>query len=447
MPTCSVILRLAFALALAAGLPSAIAQSRFSIRGTVADATGAAVSAAGIELQSPAGFPVAHTLSTATGEFDLPGIPAGSYILSIPAINGFAPQNLPLRISASISSLKIKLSLESVAQTVDVGNAQPLSPEAADNKDAVALSGNDLQKLPVFDQDYIAALTPFLDPESVSSDGVTVLVDGVEMKGSTVSPSAITEVLTNSDPYSAEFGRPGRGHINIITKPGSPDFHGTLNFIARDAIFNAKLFFAPPFGRRSSAASTKVASLATAATPPFCFPATAARMTPPSPYTPLGRKASSPPTSRLRAATRRSRSASATTSPPLIDSPSDTTPSTAHVMTSNSLRPKRITLRSLNLGLTSSTTPTTPTTSGVSAHRSSSNPPLPWRAANCNSVSVTSFSARRHLASAEDQRGSCSISLPCNLEQIPGGCRGKLVWQAPLALRLPDPIHHKKIDF
>lgn len=160
-------------------------------------------------------------------------------------MNGFAAQSFPLRISGSISSLKIKLSLESVAQTVDVGNAQPLSTEAADNKDAVTLSGNDLQKLPVFDQDYIAALTPFLDPGSVSSGGVTILVDGVEMKASTVSPSAIAEVRINSDPYSAEFSRPGRGRINIITKPGSPEFHGTLNFITRDATFNAKNYFAP----------------------------------------------------------------------------------------------------------------------------------------------------------------------------------------------------------
>ena len=241
----SVILRLSLALVFLVGLTSAVAQSRFSIHGTVTDTTGAAVSAAGVELQSTTGSPVAQALSTATGSFDLLNVPADSYILSIPAANGFAAQSLPLRVSSSISSLKIKLSPESISQTVNVGNAPPLSTEAADNKDAGTLSGNDLQKIPVFDQDYITALTPFLDPGSVSAGGVTILVDGVEMKGSTVSPSAIAEVRINSDPYSAEFGRPGRGRINIITKPGSPEFHGTLNFIARDAIFNAKNYFAP----------------------------------------------------------------------------------------------------------------------------------------------------------------------------------------------------------
>jgi hypothetical protein len=239
------ILRIAFALALVAGLTSAVAQSGFSIRGTVTDTTGAAVSGSSLELQSTTGSPIAQTLSTATGNFDLPDVPAGSYILSIPAANGFAAQSRPLRISASLSSLKIKLSPESVAQTIDVGNAPSLSTEAADNKDAVTVSGNDLQKLPVFDQDYVAALTPFLDSGSVSSGGATILVDGVEMKSSTVSPSAIAEVRINSDPYSAEFGRPGRGRINIITKPGSAEFHGTLDFIDRDAIFNAKNYFAP----------------------------------------------------------------------------------------------------------------------------------------------------------------------------------------------------------
>lgn len=217
------ILRVVMSLAFVAGLTSAVAQSRFSIRGTVTDTTGAAVSGASIELQSTTGAPIAQTLSTEMGVFDLSGVSGGSYILSIPEANGFAAQRLPLHISASISSLKIKLSLENFTQTVEVGNAQPLSTEAADNKNAVTLSGNDLQKLPVFDQDYIATLTPFLDPGSVSSGGVSILVDGVEMKGSTVSPSAIAEVRINSDPYSAEFGRPGRGRINIITKPGSSE--------------------------------------------------------------------------------------------------------------------------------------------------------------------------------------------------------------------------------
>src|SRR5665213_2671560 len=116
----SVILRIPIALVLLVSLTTAVAQSRFSIHGTVTDTTGAAVSAVSVELQTTTGSPIAQTLSTATGEFAIPNIPGGSYILSIPAANGFAAQSLPLRISASLPTLKIKLSLEGVSQTVNV---------------------------------------------------------------------------------------------------------------------------------------------------------------------------------------------------------------------------------------------------------------------------------------------------------------------------------------
>lgn len=234
-----------FALILMLGLLPGMAQSRFSIHGTVIDKTGVAVSGIQVQLEGGNGLVVVQTLSSEVGEFDLAGVAAGSYGLFVPAGNGFAALRLPLRVTASIPDLRIKLALEAVIQAVDVGNDQPLSTDSTANTDTVSLAGRTLQKLPVFDQDYVGALTPFLDPGSISSGGVSIVVDGVEMKGAMVSPSAIAEVRVNNDPYSAEFSSPGRGRMEIITKPDSSDYHGTLNFIARDATFNARNYFAP----------------------------------------------------------------------------------------------------------------------------------------------------------------------------------------------------------
>jgi hypothetical protein len=58
-------------------------------------------------------------------------------------------------------------------------------------------------------------------------------------------PQRFRKSVVNNDPYSAEFTRPGRGRIEITTKPGFPNFHGEANFIFRDAIFNAKNYFSP----------------------------------------------------------------------------------------------------------------------------------------------------------------------------------------------------------
>ncbi len=65
----------------------------------------------------------------------------------------------------------------------------------------------------------------------MATGGVTLIVDGVEANSAGVSASAIQELKINQNPYTAEFSRPGRGRIEIITKPGSTD--GAFNFLFR----------------------------------------------------------------------------------------------------------------------------------------------------------------------------------------------------------------------
>ncbi|HMB82329.1 MAG TPA: hypothetical protein VKI43_19770, partial [Vicinamibacterales bacterium] len=57
----------------------------------------------------------------------------------------------------------------------------------------------------------------------------------------------------NQDPYSAEYSRPGRGRVEILTKPGTQQYHGDLNTIFRDSSVNARNAFSatqPPEQRR-----------------------------------------------------------------------------------------------------------------------------------------------------------------------------------------------------
>ena len=80
-----------------------------------------------------------------------------------------------------------------------------------------------------------------------------MIVDGLEATRAGVSASAIQEVKINQNPYSAEYSRPGRGRIEIITKPGSQEYHGTFNFLFRDYHLNAReplAIIRPPEQRR-----------------------------------------------------------------------------------------------------------------------------------------------------------------------------------------------------
>ncbi len=221
------------------------AQTAYSVRGSVLDPTGAGIPGATVQLETPAGALIAQSHTDSRGDFTLPDLSSGNFTLVVPAYSGFASRAIPLHLTGNISGIKMALSPEAVSQEMTVGADATLSTDASANRDTITTIGDDLRKLPVFDQDYIAALTPFLDASAGSSGGLTILVDGVEMKSAGVSASAIQEVRVNNDPYSAEFNRPGRGRIEIITKPGSPVFHGEANFIFRNSIFNAKNYFAP----------------------------------------------------------------------------------------------------------------------------------------------------------------------------------------------------------
>lgn len=54
-----------------------------------------------------------------------------------------------------------------------------------------------LDNLPVLDNNYIAALSRFLDP---SGSGTTLIIDGMEMRNVGMTASAIQEIRSNNNP-------------------------------------------------------------------------------------------------------------------------------------------------------------------------------------------------------------------------------------------------------
>jgi outer membrane receptor protein involved in Fe transport len=224
-----------------------------SLTGVVLDQAGAAIAGAKVELK------VGNTLQCSattdqSGSFRFNRVRPADYQLQVTS-EGFEPATVdvnvgaqppaPLQISLAVAGLRLET-------TVTSETAQ-INTEAGDNQDSVALTEQSLSNLPVFDEDYVGAMSRFLDPGSVGTSGATLVVNGMEVNNLGVSSSAIKEIKINQDPYSAEFQRPGRGRIEVTTKPGSTDYHGTFNFIFRDAHFNARDPFAlvrPPEQRR-----------------------------------------------------------------------------------------------------------------------------------------------------------------------------------------------------
>ena len=217
------------------------------ITGTVFDPSGSAITHARISLARPGGQPIAETSTDPTGSFRIEGPQAGAYVLSVQA-SGFQDLTRELTLNKKVlPPLRFVLTIAAEKQlvTVSADQAAPVvSTEISENQNANTIDRATLDRLPVFDQDYIATLSRFLDENATGTNGITLIVNGVEANGPGVSKSAIQEVRINQNPYSSLFSRPGRARLEIITKAGGPDFHGNVNFTFRDAVFDAANRFA-----------------------------------------------------------------------------------------------------------------------------------------------------------------------------------------------------------
>lgn len=225
-------------------LVAASASAQVVVSGTVVDPSGGAVARASISLRTSA--PNASAVSDDLGRFRIEGVTPGRYRIDVAAGDAFKPLRRDVSVTATMAPLVLQLSLAVVEETVDV-TADETRPtvDTAANLDTTTLSGAALDQLPVFDQDFVGALSQFLDPASIATGGATIIVDGVEMKSAGVPKSAVQEISINDDPYSAESSRPGRGRIEIITKPGSGHLRGNVNFTFRNAALATRSYFAP----------------------------------------------------------------------------------------------------------------------------------------------------------------------------------------------------------
>ena len=234
---------------------SAQAPSGFAVTGTVLDPHQATVLGAKVTLKRADGAEVQSTSADSKGAFRFEGVPPGNYEVRIEQ-EGFRPAIARVRVgNQTPRPLTVALTLAAVRQEVTIGgdDSTQVSATTSANLDTITMNRSALDSLPIFDQDYIATMSQFLDAGSVGTSGVTLIVDGVEATRAGVSASAIQQVIINQNPYSAEYPTLGRGRIEIITKPGSSEYHGAFNFLFRDYHLNARDPFAltrPPEQRR-----------------------------------------------------------------------------------------------------------------------------------------------------------------------------------------------------
>src|SRR5487761_2048382 len=230
-----VLLVLAAMLSMSAAL---MAQAPAGLKGSVLDPSGAAVPGATITLTGPNGV-VKVAQSDNNGVFTVVGLPPGKYTVRVIAA-GFALfegtiADLP---AGRASAFDAKLTVASEKQEVTVKDIQQVELDPAKNAGALVLKEADLDMLSDDPDDLQADLMALAGP-AAGPNGGQIFIDGFST-GQMPPKDSIREIRINSNPYSAEYDTQGHGRIEIFTKPGSDKFHGSVNLIYSDHIWDAR---------------------------------------------------------------------------------------------------------------------------------------------------------------------------------------------------------------
>jgi hypothetical protein len=209
------------------------------------DQTGAVLPTAAVELRNAGGTALQSTTTTDAGEFTFRNVAPGRYDV-VSTFDGFQQTSLAVTVGARPPApVRITMPLAVLAQEVTVGDSPAdVRADARSNLDSSVVDEQALANLPIFNDDVVGTMSRFLDSSAVGTNGVMLIVNGVEVNSLTLPAAAIQQIKINQDPYAPEFRQPGRGRIEIVTKPGSQRYAGTANFTFRDASLDARNYFA-----------------------------------------------------------------------------------------------------------------------------------------------------------------------------------------------------------
>src|SRR6266481_1607754 len=226
------------------------------LTGTVLDESGGAVKGASVALHQPETNRSYQTTSNDSGYYAIPNIPPGAYELTV-SFKGFATSirkgvELTVGQSATIDiTLKVATSAEQVIVTSEAPFIEPSKTEISQ-----VIGTQEINSLPISGRLFtdFALLTPGVatgrtslqstitefEVTRVSFGGMRdlsnlVTVDGADnintatgSQRSTPPQEAVAEFRVVNSSFGAEYGRALGGIVNIVTKSGTNDFHGSV---------------------------------------------------------------------------------------------------------------------------------------------------------------------------------------------------------------------------
>jgi hypothetical protein len=261
-------------------IPAAFAQTpeTGAISGVVHDPTNRVVANAEVLAVNQATHISRTVTSTAEGVFRVQLLPPGVYEVTV-KVSGFAV-NRSHMVQVTVSettSLNVVLAVEGSSETVQVNDSSAMA-----QLDSSTIGGfvdqHSVQSLPLSSRNYtqILGLSPGVivdlpsatalgnGTQNVASNGATPTANNIQFNGidannlvensavaaepseigtAIPAPDTIQEFRVQTANFDAAYGRGTGANVNLVSKSGTNQFHGSAWEFVRNNIFNANDFF------------------------------------------------------------------------------------------------------------------------------------------------------------------------------------------------------------
>ena len=279
-------LSLAACFVLLLAVPALAQRSTASIRGVVSDPTSAVVSGAKVTIKNEETGLSRSGTSNASGIYSFSDLPVGNYRLEVeyPGFKAEGRSRILLNVGDT-RNLDVQLTTGQVSEVVNVETAA-VAVQTSGGEVSGLITGEQVRELPLNGRNFLqlATLMPGVSaPDalnvkdkgllggsdlSVSGAAVTAnlwTVDGANNNdvGSNrtilVYPSveAIDEFKVHRNSYGAEYGQAAGAQINIVTRGGTNEFHGSAFYSGRSDALNATNYFIKKAGQPKDQLSRK----------------------------------------------------------------------------------------------------------------------------------------------------------------------------------------------
>ncbi len=250
------------------------ATATAELRGRVLDANGAVIPGATITATNDARGTMRSVTADDSGSFVVLALLPSTYTVKVEA-SGFASKtitNVLLEVGQQ-AALDVRLDVGEVGAVVDVLAGEQQLVDTERTQQSTVISARQLENLPINRRNFLdfALLTPGVSDADNVNDSTDFRVaqtpqsglsfggnngrgNSINVDGSTadtaaggarsvVSQEAVQEFQVDRNSYNAEFGGASGGVVNIVSKTGGNDFHGSAFGYFRNKTFDARNAF------------------------------------------------------------------------------------------------------------------------------------------------------------------------------------------------------------